>query len=103
MLDQNCNTFDRAAHCRRIASAGGRATVARHGHDHMRRIGRRGWEQTTRRHFRSEHDHAIWLALMGAHVYWKHTSLPMRYDHNGHPIYPEHKPAHPAHKNYTEF
>jgi hypothetical protein len=34
---------ERAAHCRAIASAGGRATVARHGIAHMAAIGKRGF------------------------------------------------------------
>lgn len=37
------STFDRAAHCRRIAAVGGRRTVERHGTAHMAAIGKRGF------------------------------------------------------------
>jgi general stress protein YciG len=96
--------FDRAEHCRKIAQKGGEAVAQKYGPEHMSKIGRKGWESTTKRHFGGEEwRHAIWLANMGAYVYWRGTSLPMRYDRNGHPIYPETKPAHPSHKDYTEF
>lgn len=39
------STFDRGAHCRRIASSGGRATVEIHGIAHMQEIGKRGFQQ----------------------------------------------------------
>ncbi len=100
---KDSTTFDRAAHCRRIAGSGGRATVQRHGRQHMSEIGRRGFQSTTERYFRNEFDHKQWLASAGAHMYWRSTSLPMRYDRNGHPCWPEEMPAHPAHKEYTEF
>lgn len=35
--------FNRAAHCKRIAAAGGRSTVARHGAAHMSAIGKAGF------------------------------------------------------------
>jgi hypothetical protein len=38
--------FDRAAHCRRIASLGGYATLDRYGENYMRDIGRRGYAST---------------------------------------------------------
>lgn len=37
------STFDRVAHCRRIASAGGRALVAARGTAYMQEIGKRGF------------------------------------------------------------
>ena len=95
--------FDRAAHCRRIATLGGRATVARYGHEHMRKIGRLGFEATTRRHFRNEIHHKLWLVEMGYHVYWRNTGLPMKYTASGYSIWPEQKPVHPAHEGYVPF
>lgn len=37
------STFDRAAHCRKIARKGGLAVVAKHGTSYMRQIGARGF------------------------------------------------------------
>src|SRR5579871_3699291 len=37
--------FDRTAHCRRIASSGGRRTLELHGVSHFQEIGRRGFRQ----------------------------------------------------------
>lgn len=88
---------------RRIGSLGGRATVQRHGSEHMRQIGKRGFEVTTARHFRSEQHHKRWLAEMGAYTYWRQTNLPMRYGRNGEPIFPTTRPSHPAHPDHTEF
>lgn len=34
--------FDRAAHCRKIGSLGGKATAEKHGSQHMREIGQEG-------------------------------------------------------------
>jgi hypothetical protein len=42
--------FDRVAHCRRIASYGGMATLATHGYHHFRIIGQTGARVTTERH-----------------------------------------------------
>lgn len=43
------SSFDRATHCRKIASSGGKATVAKYGSTHMSKIGKRGatvlWER----------------------------------------------------------
>lgn len=44
-------TEKQIAHCRRIASLGGKAVVAKHGRDHMRRIGREGFERTNALHY----------------------------------------------------
>lgn len=67
--------FDRAEHCRRIASKGGRTTVARHGSSHMSAIGVKGFRATAK-HFRSTRQYKIWLASMGAFAYWRSTTLP---------------------------
>ena len=53
--------FDRAAHCRRIASYGGVATVTTHGTHHMRAIGQTGARVTIERH-----GYAFWRGLMDA-------------------------------------
>lgn len=42
--------FDRAAHCRRIASLGGAATLTKHGRHHFRAIGAAGARVTIDRH-----------------------------------------------------
>lgn len=102
-MGNNSATFDRKAHCRRIASQGGSTTVARHGRGHMQEIGRKGFAATTQRYFRNTRDHVQWLVAAGAHAYWKSTGLSMKYDRNGNPIWPEQMPPHPAHKDYTEF
>jgi hypothetical protein len=67
--------FDRKAHCRRIASKGGRTTVARHGSSHMSAIGVKGF-QATAKHFRSTRQYKNWLASMGAFAYWRSVGLP---------------------------
>src|SRR5215211_6643266 len=53
--------FDRAAHCRRIASYGGVATVTTHGSHHMCVIGQTGARVTIERH-----GYAFWRGLMDA-------------------------------------
>jgi hypothetical protein len=53
--------FDRAAHCRRIASYGGVATVTTHGTHHMRVTGQTGDKVTIERH-----RYAYWRRLMDA-------------------------------------
>jgi len=53
--------FDRAAHCRRIGSLGGAATVAKHGRWHMPAIGTAGARVTIARH-----GHDYWRGLMTA-------------------------------------
>ncbi len=88
---------------RRIGSLGGRATVQRHGSEHMRQIGQRGFQSTTDKYFRNERHHKQWLAEMGAYTYWQQTNLPMRYGRNGEPIFPPIRPTHPAHPDHTEF
>ncbi len=88
---------------KRIGSAGGRATVARYGREHMRAIGRKGFQSTTHKYFRSEKEHKLWLANMGAYTYWRSTGLPMKRDHMGRGVFPDRPPAHPAHDDYTEF
>jgi general stress protein YciG len=88
---------------RMIGSRGGRQTVAKHGRAHMSRIGKRGFETTTRRHFRNESHHKQWLREAGAWAYWRSTNIPMKRDRHGNPIWPETLPPHPAHSDYTEF
>jgi hypothetical protein len=43
-------TFDRTAHCQRIAAHGGAVTLARHGTAHYRAIGKAGAQTTIQRH-----------------------------------------------------
>lgn len=40
------STFDRAAHCRKIAALGGKTTVSKHGKAHMRALGKKGAART---------------------------------------------------------
>lgn len=40
------SNFDRAAHCRKIAALGGKATVSKHGSKHMSTLGKKGAEKT---------------------------------------------------------
>lgn len=77
--------FDRAAHCRRIASRGGRATVAKHGSSHMRK------------YFRSASDYKLWLGSMGAAVYAQNSGLPDTGK------YPHERPPAPWDDGFTEF
>lgn len=96
-MTNNSTPFDRAAHCRKIAAKGGRTTVARHGRRHMQKIGRRGWEATTRRYFAGlPHLHINWLKTAGAAAYFAQTGLTMKYDADGRAIWPESAPTHPA-------
>lgn len=96
------STFDRAEHCRMIASKGGKALAERYGRDHMSRIGKAGFEATTKRYFQGKHDHVSWLISAGLHAYWKSTGLPMKMTVDGRAVWPE-KCPHPAHENYTPF
>jgi len=87
-------TKDNAA---KHGSKGGRVTVERHGAKHMRRIGRKGFESTTERHFGGCEDaHKYFLGRLCRWNYWKQSGLPMRYDRDGRAIWL--KPDHPAHK-----
>lgn len=91
------STFDRAAHCRAIASKGGKTTVNRYGRAHMQAIGRRGWEATTRRYFAGNGRlHVTWLVTAGLYNYFSQTNLQMKHDVNGRPIWPDTAPIHPA-------
>jgi general stress protein YciG len=102
MLQMDDNTFDRAAHCRRIASKGGRATVQKHGRDHMAKIGRKGFRATTQKWFGGDEEkHKQWLATVGFWVYWLHSGLPMRYGPDGKPF--ARKPAHPSRNEVIPF
>lgn len=96
-MSQTQSTFDRAAHCRAIASKGGRTTYERHGRRHMQRIGRRGWETTTARYFAADPLlHITWLTTAGAYAYFSHTGLTMKYTREGRAVWPEELPPHPA-------
>ena len=76
--------FDRAAHCRRIASSGGKATVEKHGRKHMSEIGKRGFETTTKRYFGGDKEaHKQYLIEELGHAYWKATGLGMKRDASG--------------------
>ena len=44
------STFDRAAHCRQIASLGGNACAIKHGRWHYVAIGKAGKESTIKKH-----------------------------------------------------
>lgn len=89
--------FDRAAHCRKIASKGGRALVAKHGRAHMSTIGKRGYMVTTCRYFLgSDQLHNRWLTTAGLAAYWLATGLPMKRTRTGAAVWPEEIPAHPA-------
>lgn len=82
---------------RRIGSMGGRATVEKYGRQHMSEIGQIGYRVTTCRHFLGNDQlHNKYLARMGLHVYWRESGLPMKYDRDGNPIWPEEMPKHPA-------
>lgn len=94
--------FNRAEHCRRIASKGGRAVVAKHGREHMSRIGRKGFEATAK-YFGSESRYKNWLAIKASHNYWKSTGLPPKYDFNGIPVFPMEPPLAPWDERYTPF
>ena len=95
--------FNRVDHCRSIAGKGGRALVAKHGRQHMSHIGRKGFEATARKYFRSEQDYKNWLAIKSAFNYWNSTGLPPKYDINGIPVFPTEPPPAPWEKGYTEF
>jgi general stress protein YciG len=89
--------FDRKAHCQRIASKGGQATVAKHGRGHMAEIGRRGFVATTCRYFLGdERLHKGWLKAAGAFCYWQGSGLTMKRDKDGLPVWPDRLPLHPA-------
>lgn len=91
-------TFDRAAHCRKIASQGGRALVAKHGRSHMSAIGKRGYMVTTCRYFLGKEKlHKKWLITAGLAAYWAATGLPMKRTRSGAAVWPEEIPTHPAH------
>lgn len=95
-MNEQKRPFDRREHCRRIASRGGRATVARHGREHMQKIGRKGFEVTTERYFfGSVAAHLSWFRARGAFEYWKQTGLAMKRDGDGRGIWDA--PGHPAH------
>lgn len=88
--------FDRADHCRRIASKGGRTTVARHGSSHMSAIGVKGFLATAK-HFQSMAHYKMWLADTGAHEGWRQTQLPATGK------FASEKPTGPWDPDYVEF
>jgi len=97
-VSQKQSKFDRAAHCRAIASKGGQTTHQRHGRAHMQAIGRRGWETTTRRYFAGNGRlHVQWLITAGLFNYFSQTNLTMKYTIAGRPVWPDAAPTHPAH------
>jgi general stress protein YciG len=90
--------FNRKEHCKRIASLGGKATVNKHGRQHMAEIGKRGFMVTTCRYFLgNDWLHKRWLSAAGTFNYWQSTGLTMKRDMDGQPIWPESMPLHPAH------
>ena len=88
--------FNRAEHCKRIASKGGRTTVARHGSSHMSAIGVKGF-QATAKHFRSVTEYKLWLGSMGGFAYWRASGLP----NTG--KFPSEPPPAPWDPNHIEF
>lgn len=94
--------FDRAAHCRAIASKGGAAVVAKYGRQHMQEIGRRGFDATTKRYFQSEAHHKAWLRDHCGYLYWEQTNLPMKHTSSGETVWPT-KPVHPSRDDYVPF
>lgn len=58
--------FDLAAHCRAIASKGGRATVEKYGVAHMSAIGKQGFQALVETRGFSDAGHAIaWMIERG--------------------------------------
>lgn len=90
------NKFDRAEHCRKIASMGGKATAAKYGPAHMSAIGVKGFRATAAK-FRSVRDYKLWLGSMGAAVYWEMSDLP---DTGKFPV---NRPLAPWQDGYVEF
>lgn len=88
--------FNRAEHCKRIASKGGKATVAKHGAEHMSAIGVKGFRSLAAK-FRSVKEAKDWLARIGTYNYVKSTGLPDtgKFSHE--------RPLAPWESGYTEF
>jgi hypothetical protein len=96
------SNFDRAAHCRSIASRGGLATVAKYGRSHMSKIGRHGFDVTTERYFQGEAHHKAWLRDHCGYLYWEQTGLAMKHTLSGETVWPT-KPVHPSRPDYVPF
>lgn len=91
------SSFDRAAHCKAIASKGGKSTYEKHGRRHFQKIGRRGWETVTLRYFAgSPQLHITWLQTAGLYSYFSATGLTMKHGTDGRSIWPDCPPTHPA-------
>lgn len=77
---------------------GGLATSQKYGKEHFSRIGKKGFQATTDKHFQGQRAyHLSWLRQSGLHAYWSSTGLSMKRDLDGRAIWPETKPIHPAH------
>lgn len=89
-------SFDRKAHCRRIAALGGKAVVAKHGQSHMSAIGVKGFRATSSK-FRSVAEYKDYLRRLGIWSYVTSTGLPDtgKFDHS--------KPTAPWESNHVEF
>lgn len=85
---------DNASKC---GKKGGRTTVRKHGRQHMSKIGRKGFEQTTNLYFGGdENAHKEYMAEMGRWQYFTQTGLRLKHDRDGNPIF--RRPQHPANK-----
>lgn len=79
---------ERAAHCRKIASSGGRSTYEKYGATHMAKIGRFGQSAWIARYFAGDRAAAHrYLGDMGARVYANMTQLPKKYTVDGFPVW----------------
>ena len=82
-----------------IGRRGGKATVERHGAEHMAELGKKGFAATTTRHFGGSREaHLAWLEQAGLHAYWAGSGITMKRDRDGFGVWPEEMPVHPAHK-----
>lgn len=78
--------------------------MKKHGRTHMQEIGKKGFAATTNKHFQGDAgSHKEWLIQTGLFNYWSSTSIPMKRDFNGHPVWPDEKPIHPANGNWVPF
>ena len=82
---------------REMGSKGGRATVRKHGKQHMSQIGKAGKNRVVELYFDGDEAAFInWFTELGLYNYWSSTNIQMKRDFAGNPIWPESKPVHPA-------
>ena len=82
---------------------GGKATAERHGLEHFREIGKRGFEAHAEKWFGSVQAYKEHLAERCAYNYWSQSGRPAKRDADGRPIFPTHKPVHPSVKSGIPF